>query len=390
MHPSDFTKNMWGRLTQGQGGYRAFVPAPLPPKIESNWELTNKLSEADRALSELAGLARTLPNPHLLIGPFIRREAVLSSRIEGTRTALSDLFFFEAADTAPPNENSVPLDDVREVFNYVKALEYGLRRLADLPLSLRLIRELHAILMEGVRGEHSTPGEFRKTQNWIGPAGCMLMDATFVPPPIPEMWTALDQLEKCLHAEKSYPPLLWIAMVHYQFEAIHPFLDGNGRIGRLLISLLLYHESLLSEPLLYLSAFFEHNRDEYYQRLISVSRSGDWQGWLEYFLTGVAAQSRDAIWRSGELLGLWQEYRRRFQSARSSALLLQLIDRLFTTPFITVPKAAKILKITQRSAGKHIERLVEEGILIETTGRERYRVYMAPEVLGIIEGLKGE
>ncbi|MEW6267199.1 MAG: Fic family protein [Thermodesulfobacteriota bacterium] len=352
--------------------------------------MTRGLSEADRALSELAGLARTLPNPHLLIGPFIRREAVLSSRIEGTRTALSDLFFFEAADAAPPHENSPPLHDVKEVFNYVKALEYGLRRLDELPLCLRLIREMHAILMEGVRGEHSTPGEFRKTQNWIGPAGCVLMDATFVPPPVPDLGPALDQLEKYLHADKAFPPLLWIAMVHYQFEAIHPFPDGNGRIGRLLISLLLGHESLLSAPLLYLSAFFEKNRDEYYQRLISVSRNGDWPGWLQFFLEGVATQARDAVWRSGALLGLWREHRRRFQSARSSALLLQLIDRLFAALFITVPQAARILEITPRSAGKHIERLVGEGILVETTGRERYRVYAAPEILKVIEGTKDE
>lgn len=256
----------------------------------------------------------------------------------------------------------------------------------ELPLSLRLIREIHGVLMEGVRGEHSTPGEFRKTQNWVGPAGCMLMDATFVPPPVPEMWEALDKLEKYFHSKKSYPPLLWIAIAHYQFEAIHPFLDGNGRVGRLLISMLLYHESLLPAPLLYLSAFFERNREKYYHRLIIVSRNGDWQGWLIYFLTGVEVQSRDAIIRSGALLDLWQQYRQRFQSARSSALTLQLIDYLFTAPYITVPKAAIILDITPRAAGKHIERLVEDGILTETTGRERYRVYAAADVLKILEG----
>ena len=384
MQPSDFSQDIWGRLLRGPGGYYAFIPKSLPPQIPSSWELTNKLSEADRALSELAGLARTLPNPHLLIGPFIRQEAVLSSRIEGTRTGLSDLYYFEATEAAPPKDGGPPVDDILEIVNYIDALEFGLKRLSELPLSLRLIREMHAILMEGVRGAHRTPGEFRKIQNWIGPAGCTLMEATFVPPPVPEMWEALDQFEKFLHSDKKYPALLWIAMVHYQFEAIHPFLDGNGRIGRLLISLLLQHESLLSAPLLYLSAFFERNRDEYYQRLISVSKMGDWQGWLEYFLTGVAVQSRDAIQRSNAILDLWQQYRERFQSARSSSLTLQLIDLLFAAPYITMPKAAKLLEITPRSAGKHIERLVEAGILVEITGRERYRVYEAPRIVEII------
>lgn len=234
MVASSFNANTPGRLIQGIQGFLAYVPCPLEPDIHLDLELVSILSEADRGLGELAGVARTLPNPHLLIGPFVRREAVLSSRIEGTQASLSDLFFFEASNMRLKN---VP--DVREVSNYVKALEHGLARVSELPLSLRLIREMHEQLMAGVRGEHQTPGQFRRSQNWIGPPGCTLMDATYVPPPVEEMKETLDAFEKYLHAPSRLPPLIRLAAIHYQFEAIHPFLDGNGRIGRLLVTLLL-------------------------------------------------------------------------------------------------------------------------------------------------------
>ena len=222
MQPSDFKKSKAGKVIKAPRGYWAFVPNPLPPALELNWDLVLENSHAERALGELAGVARTLPNPHLLIGPFIRREAVLSSRIEGTQASLSDLLFFEAS-----GEKELHSPDVVEVSNYVKALEYGLKRLEKLPVSSRLIREIHERLMEGVRGEHMTPGEFRRSQNWIGPPGCTLMDATFVPPPEEEMKDALDLLENYLHAPAELPSLISLALIHYQFEAIHPFLDGN-------------------------------------------------------------------------------------------------------------------------------------------------------------------
>ena len=299
MQPSDFTGDKTGQLIKTLQGYWAFVPDPLPPPLSLSWELAGKISEADRALSELAGVARTLPNPHLLIAPFIRREAVLSSRIEGTQASLSDLFFFEASGTIP---SQVP--DVQEVLNYVKALEYGLERLKDLPISLRLFREVHERLIDGVRGEHLTPGEFRHSQNWIGPPGCTLMDAVFVPPPELEMLEALSDLEKYLHTPSPLPLLIRLALFHYQFEAIHPFLDGNGRIGRLLLTFLLCAEGLLPQPLLYLSAYFERNRKLYYHLLLSVSHSGKWTDWIVFFLNGVAEQSRDAIKRSHQLMDL--------------------------------------------------------------------------------------
>jgi Fic family protein len=380
MQPSDFTQTKYGKLVKDPHGYWAYVPFPLPPEIDITLDLVSKLSKADRAISELAGIARTLPNPHLLIGPFVRREAVLSSRIEGTQASLSDLFFFEAAYS---KEKEVP--DVREVSNYVTALEYGLDRLEDLPVSLRLLKEIHARLMEGVRGTNQTPGEFRRSQNWIGPAGCTLMDATFVPPPVDEMHKALDAFEKYIHTASDLPPLIRLPLIHYQFEAIHPFLDGNGRIGRLLITLLLCADNLLPQPLLYLSAFFERYRNEYYQRLIEVTLYGKWKEWILYFLSGITSQAHDAIRRSDRLLGLWQKYRTRLQEARASALLLQLVDELFSYPAITNAVAARKLSVTPRSAQLNIDKLRNADILQEATGRQRNRIYIAPEIISIIE-----
>jgi Fic family protein len=380
MQPTDFTEHKSGKVIKTPQDYWAFYPDPLPPSLPLSWDLVRQNSEADRALSELAGVARNIPNPHLLIGPFIRREAVLSSRIEGTEASLSDLLFFEAAKTGTPKP-----PDVREVANYVNALEYGLARLKDLPISLRLIREMHEKLMKGVRGDNMTPGEFRRSQNWIGPPGCMLMDATFVPPPVDEMNESLDKFEKYLHAPSPLPPLVRFALIHYQFEVIHPFLDGNGRIGRLLLTLLFCAEELLPQPLLYLSAFFERNRQDYYRLLLSVSQSGAWTEWISYFLRGVAEQSRDAVKRANRLLNLRQDYRSRLQSARSSALLLQLVDELFSFPAIAITTAAKRLKVTPRAAQLNINKLIQAGILQEVTGRARNRLFVMPEVLSIID-----
>ena len=383
MQPSDFKKDKAGKIIKAPRGYWAFVPNSLPPALRLTWELVSENSTADRALSELAGVARTLPNPHLLINPFIRREAVLSSRIEGTQASLSDLLFFEASGQKEPHP-----PDVREVSNYVKALEYGLKRLEKLPVSLRLIREMHQHLMEGVRGEHLTPGEFRRSQNWIGPPGCTLMEATFVPPPEEEMKEALDLFEKYLHSPSGLPPLIRLALIHYQFEAIHPFLDGNGRIGRLILTLLVCAERLLPQPLLYLSAYFEQHRQQYYDSLLAVSQAGTWSEWVAFFLRGVAQQSQDAILRSDRLLNLWQEYRRKLQSPRASALSLQLVDELFSYPAMTIAWAAKRLDVTPRSAQLNIEKLVRAEILREETGKRRNRVFVASEIVRTIEARK--
>ena len=380
MQPQDFSERRSGRLLKHERGYWAFVPNLLPPDLSLTWELAGELSAADRGLSELAGIGRNLPNPYLLIRPFMHREAVLSSRIEGTQASLSDLYFFEAASALPS-----PQSDVLEVRNYVVALEHGLQRMKDLPVSLRLLREVHEKLMTGIGGEHVTPGEFRRSQNWIGPPGCTLNEATFVPPPVEELMNSLGELEKFWHAPSPLPLLIRLALIHYQFEAIHPFLDGNGRIGRLLLTLLLSSENVLPQPMLYLSAFFERNRDEYYRHLLAVSLDGRWLEWISFFLRGVAEQSRDAVKRSEKLLGVWQRYRQQFQTVRSSASVLKLIDQLFHLPYLTVGSAKSILGVTFRAASLNIEKLVAGGILHELPGRKYGRIFLAREILDILE-----
>ncbi len=382
MDPNSFEKSSAGKVVRSPQGYYAFVPNPLSPSMAYSKNLVGALSEADRALAVLEGVGRRLPNPHLLLGPYMRREAVLSSRIEGTHASMSDLFLFEAEPSAEP-----PRPDVREVFNYVRALNHGLKRLPELPLSLRLTRELHRELVRGVRGEHGTPGEFRKTQNWVGPTGCSLNDANFVPPPPIEMMGVLDQWEKFAHRrEASLPPLLQCALLHYQFEAIHPFVDGNGRVGRLLIILFLVERRLLTQPLLYLSAFLEKNRDEYYQRLKAVDRCGDWEGWLVFFLRAIAVQSQDALSTAEELLALHQRYRDSLQKKRVTGPTLILLDEIFANPYVTVPRARDRLRVSYPTAQAAVNRLLDAAILEEITKRHRNRIYCARELLGIVEG----
>lgn len=384
-----FQNTTAGKLVHVSGkDYWAYHPAPLPPQLDWTPDLVGALSRAAGALGELKGLGHSLANPHLLIAPFMRREAVLSSRIEGTQASLSDLYAYQAV--------QLPLfdrpADVKEVHNYVRALEYGLERLQTLPISLRLIRELHARLMEGVRGEHQTPGEFRRSQNWIGPPGCLLNDATFVPPPPEVMEVALSDLESYLHATPTLPPLVRLGLIHYQFEAIHPFLDGNGRVGRLLIVLLLCAWDLLPQPLLYLSAYFHRHREAYYDHLLAVSQRGAWSEWLEFFLQGIVLQSRDAITRSRRLLDLRERYREQFQHRRIGARLLQVIDHLFTQPIITIKGVAEAIdEIDYQSAYRYVNTLESEGILREITGRARNLVYQADEILdAIVAPLPGQ
>ena len=380
MNTSDFTTQSPGKLVKGPAGYWAFVPDPLPPKFEFRLETILCLSEAERALGELQGIGQALPDAHLVINPFLRREAILSSRIEGTIARLDQLFLFEAE---PSRERSD--SDVREVGNYVTAMEYGLKRLSELPVSLRLIRELHEKLLTGVRGQNRRPGEFRKSQNAIGQQGMPVEEARFVPPPVKEMNSALSDLELYLHSPSRLPLLIRLALFHYQFEAIHPFLDGNGRIGRLLLSLLLCEKGQLTQPLLYLSAYFEKHRETYVDGLLKVSQRGEWVEWIEFFLDAVAEQSRDAVERTHRLLELKQEYRSQLQTARSSALPLQLIDALFESPYMTTARAREVLGVKYLSALNHIRRLQELGILEEVTGQTRYQVFFATGVLRVID-----
>lgn len=370
-----------GQVVSVGGAYNAFIPNPLPPAIAWSDELILALSEADRALGQLAGLGRLLPNPHLLIRPFLHREAVLSSRIEGTRASLSDVFAYELNQ---PLLFELP-SDTREVYNYVRALEYGMDRLRTLPLSLRLLREVHGVLMEGVRGESQTPGQFRDRQNWIGAPGSAVQDAVFVPPPPTDMLRALDDFERYLHADSSLPPLVRIALIHYQFETIHPFLDGNGRVGRLLITLLLCAWDLLPEPLLYLSAYFERWREAYIDLLFAVSQRGAWQGWLEFFLQGIAVQASDAVARTQRLQNLQLRYRNELQTGRTSARLLQVVDLLFDRPLLTVRQVETALGCDYPAAQRYVEQLVKAGILEEITGKARNRVFRASQIIAAID-----
>lgn len=298
----------------------------MPSRFPLDYPLIARLSDAERALGELAGVGQMLPNPHLLINPFLRREAVLSSRIEGTVTDLQQLLLFEAEAVEASDEAAVA--DAREVSNYVRALEYGLRRLRDMPVSLWLIRDLHAQLLEDVRGEDQRPGEFRDRQNYIGARRQPIQSARFVPPPAHEVQTAMADLEQYVLAQHEIPFLIKLALIHYQFETIHPFMDGNGRIGRLLITLLLCERAYLPAPLLYLSAYFERHRDEYVDGLLGVSQRGAWEEWVAFFLRGIAEQSRDAIRRSQRLLALQQSYHHKLHQARGTAPQFQLVDEL--------------------------------------------------------------
>jgi len=374
-----FKKSPSGKLVRATGGYWAFVPDPLPPKFEWGDALVSVMSKADIALGTLSGLGETLPNPHLLIYPFIRREAVLSSRIEGTQSSLSDLLLFEATRVEKRG-------DVREVQNYVHAMEYGLKRLNELPISLRFIRELHGILMEGVRGEHATRGEFRRSQNWIGSAGAILNEATFVPPPVPEMTECLNQLEMFIHSKTTLPPLVEAALVHYQFETIHPFLDGNGRIGRLLVTLLLCQRNVLSKPLLYLSAFFEQHRQKYYELLFKVSSAGAWHEWIEFFLRAVIEQSSDAVSRARRLQELQHSYMQLARENRLPPTAGQLVELILMKPVLNTKTAQEFLKVSYPAAQKAISSLEGVGILTEITGRKRDKAYAANEVIKVLDG----
>ncbi len=359
-------------------GYRAFHPHPLPPKIDWSPGLVRSLSDADARLGRLAGEGRHLPNPHLLIRLFVRREAVFSSRIEGTQSTLGELL---AAEAGVAVERSP--DDLREVANYVAALEYGVKRLAMLPLSLRLVRELHARLMKGVRGETATPGEFRRSQNWIGAPGCTLQQASFVPPPPEDLMHHLGAWEKARH-DHGLPPLVHAALLHYQFEAIHPFLDGNGRVGRLLITLFLCERGILPMPLLYLSAFFEATRRDYYDRLLGVTLRAEWAPWLEYFLNAVARQSEDALGRAERINAMLERWRNDLAPEMSKASL-RLIDIIGANPFLTPRSAQGALGVAYNTAMAAIRRLERRRILRRVDDRKRDRVFCARAILDVLE-----
>ena len=380
MNPEAFKNSTAGKCirTITRPPYWAYVPNPLPPKIAVDWELVNLLSKADSKLEELSSRGQLLPNVHLLIRPLlVRREAVMSSRIENTQSGLEDLFIFEADQT-----ELSPMSDVKEIINYVRAMEYGIKRLEDLPVSSRLICETHEILMQGVRGEHATPGSMRTSQNWIG--GRTLRDAIYVPPQVADMKQCFSDLEKYIHSNAQEPALIQCALVHYQFEAIHPFLDGNGRIGRLLITFMLLEKGLLPQPLLYLSDFFERYRDEYYRLLLNVSQKGDWKAWITFFLNGVRQQSENALSTIQKLLDLQSQYRALATGRRVPKIVNRLIDYLFASPVISISALSKVWEIPFPTVQRGVNYLIEKSILREITGGSRNRLFVADEIFNTI------
>jgi len=382
MNAKDFRAANAGKVIRTPTGYAAFVPAKLPPTLTYNNQLVIALSRADAALSELSGLGRHLPNPHLLIAPYVRREAVLSSRIEGTKASLSDLLIDEMEHPKDRTED----DDIREVRNYVTAMEHGLDRLEQLPVSLRLVREIHARLMKGVRGDRATPGEFRRSQNWIGPPGSTIETAPYVPPPPDEMNDLLADWERFLHERGSFPDLIQCAIMHEQFEAIHPFLDGNGRLGRLLITLFLIERKRLAQPLLYLSAYIEAHRQDYYDLLQRVRTHGDWVAWIQFFLAGVTDIALEAVGQAGRLMDLREKFRGRL---RDKAKALALLDELFLNPYMSVARAEEVLKVSNPTARQAVMLLQRKGMLQEITGRAWNKLYLAKPIMETIE-LKGK
>lgn len=375
--PKDFSSDAPGSLVEIIGQYFSFVPSCLPPDLEYEARVIGPLEEAALALGQLNGIGHTLPNPHMLIRAFQQREALLSSRIEGTVADQQDLLFADLDRTKTPAEN------VKEVRNYVDALNFGLKQLEKLPVCLRVIRDTHQQLMRGVRGQEQRPGEFRDIQNYVGKPGGF-GNARYIPPPVAQMTECLGDFEKFLHEQTQIPPLIRLALIHYQFEAIHPFRDGNGRIGRLLLALLLCDWKLQSKPLLYLSAYLDHHRDEYFDHLLAVSQRGAWNDWIVFFLKGVAEQAKDAADRAQKLLALRDQYRTRMQAAHAPGSCLLLIDDLFELPALTVPLAADKLKLSYPGAKGNVTKLVQAGILKETRERQHPRLYVASGVLELV------
>jgi Fic family protein len=371
-----------GQYVEQIEGYRAFIPKPLPPvpEIIMDQEMWNLLSQADRALGRLDGATDALPNPDLFVFMYVRKEAVLSSQIEGTQASLIDVLEFESQALEPENPQ-----EVAEVVNYVSAINYGLERLKELPVSLRLIREIHQELMEGVRGAERNPGEFRRSQNWIGAGGCSLAEASYVPPPPHEMLQSLDNLENFLHSPQPMPTLIKVGLAHAQFETIHPFLDGNGRTGRLLITFLLCEQNILQRPLLYISYYFKKYRTEYYDCLQAVRDSGNWEGWLKFFLRGVYEVAQEAAATARKIVNLKEEHRQLVLNTmkRRSGNAIALLESLYLKPIFTVEHAEAITNLSYPNANTLIKDLSDIGLLQEITGQKRNRAFSYAPYLAV-------
>lgn len=377
-------QNRAGYFMNANAGYRSFVPAKLPPDppIQFDAELQTLLSLADRKLGRLDGITQILPNPELFVAMYVKKEAVLSSQIEGTQTSFADLLNAEYNQADDQRR-----DDVSEVVNYVNAMNWGLGQLGAFPLSLRLIRNIHERLIQSTRGSQRNPGAFRASQNWIGPAGCTLNNATFVPPTVPDMEVALGDLEKYFYEEDHTPALIKIAMIHAQFETIHPFLDGNGRMGRLLITFWLCQQEILTKPLLYLSYYFKKNRTEYYDRLMDVRKKGDWESWIKFFLKGVAEVADEATSSASAILKLKEEYTRKlYEKETGNGNYQKLLDVLFEQPYVKRTDVAELLGVSNPTAGNVIDTFCQMGILVDCDpARSRNKMYAFRKYIDILD-----
>lgn len=374
-----------GRYIRQARGYSAFIPEILPPAdLDLKGTVTASLSRADLALGRLDGAVETLPHPELFTAMYVRREAVLSSQIEGTQASLDDLVAAEAR-----LRGDRPLGDVNEVINYTAALNFGIARLANLPLSGRLLREIHEILMTGVRGGHATPGAFRTTQNWIGAAGAPLSEAIFVPPPPETVPDQIGALEKFLHQPTDLPLLVQVGLAHAQFETIHPFVDGNGRLGRLLITFLLCERSVLSKPVLYVSLTLKKRRQEYYERLQAVRDHGAWEEWLVFFLDCVAEAALDAAGLAKSILTLREAHRDAIvnEMGARAGKAIRLLERLYRDPYIEVNEAVRMLGVSYANANTIVWDMERLGILREATGQQRNRIFVYEDYIALFREL---
>ena len=371
-----------GTFVKQPAGYMAFIPKPLPPTppLEYDSELRFALSEADRAVAKLGVLTEFLPNPDLFIAMYVKKEALLSSQIEGTEASLEGVLEFEA--DLKPKDN---IDEIKEVINYIKAMNYGMEKVKRSHISLELIKEMHRVLIQGTRGSRRGLGEFRRSQNWVGPPGAALLDATFVPPPPDIVVVAMTELEQFVHAENETPPLVKAGLIHAQFETIHPFLDGNGRIGRLLITLYLFREKILSKPLLYLSFYLKKERTQYYDLLMRIRTEGAWEDWVSFFFRGITETSEEAVRAARDIIALKDSIISRLHENRVSSIhAVRLIDLLFDTPLTSVPAVAEKLAVSKQTAHGIVTKFNEMGILKEITGKERYRKYLFEDYVRII------
>lgn len=374
-----------GRMRKQSTDYSAFIPENLPPTppLAVDLGMQQLLQDASLELGRLDGLASILPNPDGFVTAFVRKEALLSSQIEGTQASLDEVLAFEAAEKVRTSHEK---SGAPEVYRYVKAMKHGLDRLSELPLSLRLIKEIHGVLLDTGRGSDKSPGEFRKSQNWIGSPGCSLKEASFVPPPPPEMNDALHELEEYLHRQDGLPLLVKIALIHAQFETIHPFLDGNGRVGRLLITFLLCHAQVLRRPLLYLSYFFKQRRREYYERLDAIRFAGEWEGWITFFLQGIIDVAKQAVRAATRILELRQRHAELIHRKlpRASTKAIQLLDYCFLHPYLTASEATHFLQVSGPTARSQITKLESLGILQEITQRSWGRIFAYREYIDIL------